>query len=82
MIRNTKKPPNMEKPRQIQSIDSSLRGAQALKKKGRKGKWSAHVVRNGCAKKEGNEPFPLRREFFVVAVVVVVFCFDTLLGQE
>ena len=41
-----------------------------------------HVVRNGCAKKEGNEPFPLRREFFVVAVVVVVFCFDTLLGQE
>ena len=65
---------NIEKPRQIQSIDSSLRGAQALKKKGRKGKWSAHVVRNGCAKKEGNEPFPLRREFFVVVVVVVVCC--------
>ena len=56
----------------MQSIDSSLRGAQALKKKGRKGKWSAHVVRNGCAKKEGNEPFLLRREF--VVVVVVVFC--------
>ena len=54
-----------------------MRGAQALKKKGRKGKWSAHVVRNGCAKKEGNEPFPL-----VVVVVVVVFCFDTFLGQE
>ena len=65
----------------MQSIDSSLRGAQALKKKGRKRKWSAHVVRNGCAKKEGNEPFLLRREF-VLVVVVVVFCFDTLLGQE
>ena len=31
-----------------------------LKKKGRKGKWSAHVVRNGCAKKEGNEPFMIK----------------------
>ena len=62
----------------MQSIDSSLRGAQALKKKGRKGKWSAHVVRNGCAKKEGNEPFPLRREFFVV----VVFLFWHFIGAR
>ena len=30
---------NIEKPRLIQSTDSSLRGAQALKKKGLKGKW-------------------------------------------